>query len=247
MIQRVAARNLARYAVVYIRQSTEQQVRLNEGSRQYQEEQRGLAIRFGWSAEMVKVISCDLGMSGMRSDRPGYQELLKLIREGRVGALFISDVSRAGREERTWFDLLSLLIEYDVLLFKGGMLTDPQDESQAFVTKLEAIVVHRENQMRLANMHRGRLATARKGKAVSAPPVGYVPVYETRDGVPVKTGAWRLDDDLAVREAITAVLTAFREGGSLSKAVKLLKARGQRIPSRRGRRAVKKVAKGEKP
>jgi len=36
------------------------------------------------------------------------------------------------------------------------------------VTKIEAVIVARENQMRLANMHRGRLATARMGKAVSA-------------------------------------------------------------------------------
>ena len=162
-----------------------QQVRQNEGSRQYQEEQREVAVRYGWRPDMVRMISRDLGLSGMRADRPGYVELLELIRTGQVGALFISDVSRAGREERTWFDLLELLIEHDVLLVKNGVITDPQDESQAFVTKIEAVIVRRENQMRLANMHRGRLAKARKGKAVSAPPIGYRPVSETQDGMPV--------------------------------------------------------------
>jgi DNA invertase Pin-like site-specific DNA recombinase len=231
---KIAARYLARLALPYIRQSTEQQVRRNEGSRQYQEEQRELARRLGWRPDMIRVIS-DLGLSGMRADRPGYLEMLALIRAGLVGAIFISDTSRAGREERAWFDLLDLLIEHDVLLFKNGVPTDPHDESQAFVTKIEAVIVRRENQMRLANLHRGRLAKARMGKAVSAPPVGYLPVYETRDGQPVKTGAWRKDDDLEVREAIHAVFAAFREGRSLRRAVDLLNERGVKMPARRGR------------
>ena len=51
-MQRVPGRHLARLAVIYLRQSTEQQVRQNEGSRQYQEEQREatgvrMAIRRG--------------------------------------------------------------------------------------------------------------------------------------------------------------------------------------------------------
>src|SRR5688572_23283860 len=154
----VPARHLAKLAVIYLRQSTPQQVARNDGSRQYQLDQRELALKYGWKSDLIYLILTDLGMSGLRSDRPGYQELLELIRAGKVGALFISDVSRAGREERAWFDLLDLLIEHDVLLVKNGVITDPRDESQAFVTKLEALIVARENQMRLANMHRGRLA-----------------------------------------------------------------------------------------
>lgn len=243
-MQRVPGRHLARLAVIYLRQSTEQQVRQNEGSRQYQEEQREVAVRYGWRPDMVRMISRDLGLSGMRADRPGYVELLELVRTGQVGALFISDVSRAGREERTWFDLLELLIEHDVLLVKNGVITDPQDESQAFVTKIEAVIVRRENQMRLANMHRGRLAKARKGKAVSAPPIGYRPVSETQDGMPVKTGKWERDPDLQVREAIRAVFEAFREGRSLRKAVDILNKHGVKVPARRGRPAWRRREQG---
>jgi DNA invertase Pin-like site-specific DNA recombinase len=235
-MQQVPARYLARLAIVYLRQSTQQQVRVNEGSTQYQAEQRELAIRYGWRPELVRLISRDLGLSGMRSDRPGYLETLELIRAGEVGGLFISDASRAGREERAWFDLLDLLIKHDVLLFKGGVLTDPQDESQAFVTKLEALIVRRENQMRVANMHRGRIAKAKMNKAVSAPPVGYLPVYETHDGKPGKTGAWMKDPEPKVGEAIEAVFRAFREGRSLRRAVDLLNQRGVTVPGRRGRR-----------
>jgi len=232
---RIPARYLARRAVVYLRQSTPQQVRRNEGSRQYQEDQRDLALRYGWHADRIHMIFTDLGLSGMTDDRPGYRELLQLIESGEVGALFISDVSRAGREERAWFDLLDLLIKHDVLLFKGGLCTDPHDDSQAFTTKLEALIVRRENQLRVANMHRGRLAKARLGKAVSPPPIGYLPVYETRDGVPAQTGEWVQDPDPEVRDAILAVFAAFREGRSFRRAVDLLNAQGLRVPARRGR------------
>jgi hypothetical protein len=51
----------------------------------------------------------------------------------------------------------------------------------------------------------------------------------------VKTGAWRKDEDPQVCEAIEAVLTAFREGRTLRKAVDLLNARKIKIPARRGR------------
>src|SRR5262245_17832340 len=145
---KIPARYLARIAVIYVRQSTQHQVDHNEGSRRFQLEQRTLARRFGWRPDMILVISKDLGLSGMRADRPGYLEMLALIRGGQVGAIFISDTSRAGREERAWFDLLELLVEHDVLLFKNGVLTDPHDESQAFVTKIEAVIARRENQIR---------------------------------------------------------------------------------------------------
>lgn len=230
----VPSRYLTRLAVVYLRQSTERQVRENEGSRMHQEDLRQRAIDYGWPPERVLVISTDLGRSGMRADRPGYQELLKLIREGRVGALFVSDVSCGGRHDRVWFDLLALLGEMDVLLWKGAGLTDPGDRNQVFVTKIEAVVAHRENEIRFANLHKGRLSKAKHGKAVSAPPVGFVPVFETRDGIPTKTGAWHFDDDLAVREAIDGIFAAFREGRSLRKAVTLLNERGIKIPARRG-------------
>ena len=234
MMGRVSARYLSRLAVIYLRQSTERQVRCNEGSRQYQEEQVEMARRFGWAPERILVLRGDLGLSGMSRDRPDYKRLLGLIEACEVGGLFIADVSRAGREERAWFDLLDLLIIYDVLLIKGGVLTDPNDESAAFTTKLEALIVRRENQLRLANLHRGRLAKARMGKAVSAPPVGYVASIEKRDGVDVNSGFWDKDPDLAVREATEAVFTAFRETRSLRKAVDWLNARGLKLPARRG-------------
>jgi DNA invertase Pin-like site-specific DNA recombinase len=233
MIQ-IPPRYLARIAIVYVRQSTDQQVLHNQGSRHYQEAQVEVARRFGWRRDMIRVVTQDLGMSGRRADRPGYLETLELIRLDQVGAVFVSDLSRAARVETMSFDLLGLLIKHDVLLIKNGVIVDPNDPSQMFVAKIETVVIARENEMRVANMHRGRLANADLGKPVSAPTIGYEVQYEIVDGNPAKTGAWIKDRNPKIRHAIDAVFQAFDEGGSLRKAVDLLNAWGIELPARKG-------------
>lgn len=232
-MQQIEATHLSRLAVVYIRQSTEKQVRENQGSLEYQRGQVDVARRYGWRQEQI-VVSADLGLSGLDADRTEYQNVKALICAGKVGAFFITDVSRGGRDEREWFDLLELLTVHNVLLIKNGSIVDPRDESQALMTKIEALMAGHENRLRRATMHRGRLGKARSGKAVTVPPAGYLPEYEVRDGVPRKTGRW-VKDEPEVQRAIQAAFAAFAEGGSLRRAVDILIAQGVKIPSRRSR------------
>ena len=84
----ISARYRTRLAVVYVRQSTEQQVRQNVGSRQHQEAQREQAVALGWRRDDVVMIDDDLGRSGLDLARPGYRRLLELIEGGTVGALY---------------------------------------------------------------------------------------------------------------------------------------------------------------
>jgi DNA invertase Pin-like site-specific DNA recombinase len=233
-VREIPARYRKRLAVVYIRQSTERQVRFNEGSRRHQESQLDHALRCGWQREDIVVIDCDLAYSGLDLKRRGYRQMVDMIESDAVGAVFISEVSRAGRNDQAWLHFLALLGTHDVLLFEDGVPTDPNDDDQVFVKKIQALTVFRENKMRTVNLHRGRLAKARSGKAVSAPPAGYVPLVETRDGLPVKTGKWAKDPDPAVREAVDAVFRAFREARSLPKATKLLIKWKVLLPVRRG-------------
>ena len=77
--------HLARSAMVYVRQSTADQVVNNHESRR---RQSGLAERaktLGWAS--VEVIDDDLGRSGSGIARPGFERLLAAICEGRVGAV----------------------------------------------------------------------------------------------------------------------------------------------------------------
>ena len=78
--------HLRRQAVVYVRQSTPQQVRGNREStvRQYALADRAKAL--GWPAAAVQTIDEDQGRSGARSDhRDGFKRLLAEIGAGQVG------------------------------------------------------------------------------------------------------------------------------------------------------------------
>ena len=95
---KISLDHLARSAVVYVRQSTAEQVAHNLES---QRRQYGLAERarlLGWHD--VEVIDDDLGRSAGGVRRPGFERLLAAICEGRVGAVMSVEASRLARNGR---------------------------------------------------------------------------------------------------------------------------------------------------
>ena len=103
-MSKITHEHLGRQAIIYIRQSTADQVSNNLES---QRRQYGLADRarqLGWSD--VAVIDDDLGRSGGGVARPGFEKLLAAICEGRVGAVVSIEASRLARDGRDWHTLL---------------------------------------------------------------------------------------------------------------------------------------------
>src|SRR5581483_10683533 len=99
--------HLARPALVYIRQSTLDQVRHHPESRRRQYALADQARGLGWT--QVVVIDDDLGKSGARAaGRPGFQRLVAEVSLGRAGAVFGLEVSRLARNNRDWYQLLDL-------------------------------------------------------------------------------------------------------------------------------------------
>src|SRR6266567_2137321 len=77
---KVKAHHLSRQAIVYIRQSTAQQVLNNREStaRQYALDQR--AVQLGWPAERVVIVDEDQGLSGQTAEgRSGFAYLLSQV------------------------------------------------------------------------------------------------------------------------------------------------------------------------
>src|SRR6478672_5209247 len=90
--------HLDRLAVVYIRQSTPQQVAANREStdRQYALVHR--AIELGWPPERILVIDEDQGKSGASADnRFGFQRLLAEVSLDHVGLILGLEMSRLAR------------------------------------------------------------------------------------------------------------------------------------------------------
>src|SRR5215207_1416523 len=74
---KVTASHRSRQAVVYVRQSTLTQLERNTESTARQYDLRQRAVALGWSAEQVRVIDVDLGVSGsVLGQRTGFETLV---------------------------------------------------------------------------------------------------------------------------------------------------------------------------
>src|SRR5205809_4464271 len=98
---------LQRKAVVYVRQSTPQQVQLNLESQRRQYELVEVARRRGFTN--IEVIDDDLGRTASGAvERPGFDRLVAALCAGQVGAVLCLDASRLARNGRDWHHLLEL-------------------------------------------------------------------------------------------------------------------------------------------
>src|SRR6266536_4058091 len=83
---KVGDRHLARLAVVYVRQSSRQQVIDHQESTRLQYALVERAVALGWQASRVLVIDDDLGKSGSSAaGRAGFQRLVTEITMGHGG------------------------------------------------------------------------------------------------------------------------------------------------------------------
>jgi len=107
MRARITEAHLARKALVYVRQSTAVQLRLNIESRRMQYALTDRAKGLGFSS--VEVIDEDLGCSASGAAvRKGFEHLAATVGAGRAGAVFCIEASRLARNNREWHRLLHL-------------------------------------------------------------------------------------------------------------------------------------------
>src|SRR5262245_194466 len=120
--------HLQRKAIVYIRQSTPQQVieHRKSSDRQYSLVHR--ATLLGWPQAQVEVIDEDQGHSGQSAaGRLGFQYLLAEVGLDHVGIIFSLEMSRLARPNKDWHQLLELCAIFRTLLADPDGLYDPTD------------------------------------------------------------------------------------------------------------------------
>jgi hypothetical protein len=99
MSELVTVRHLDRKAVIYIRQSTPQQVLSNQESLRLQYALRRRAQDLGWHEADIEVIDTDLGRSGASvTQREGFKDLIARVTLGEVGIVFSYEVTPARAE-----------------------------------------------------------------------------------------------------------------------------------------------------
>src|ERR1700722_13445715 len=97
---KIKPEHLARKAIVYLRQSSEKQVRYNLESQRLQYEVADRIRNLGWRD--VEIIDSDLGLSaGMASARrEGFERVLSWVALGEVGIVGSREASRLSRTDR---------------------------------------------------------------------------------------------------------------------------------------------------
>src|SRR5947208_9253110 len=167
--------HLDRAAVVYIRQSTPQQVLDHQESTARQYALADRAVLLGWPRGRVQVIDDDLGKSGQSAEgRPGFQRLLAEVALDRVGLILGLEMSRLARSCKDWHQLLELCARFRVLLADTDGVYDPNEYSDRLLLGLTGMMSEAELHVLKGRMHQGKLNKARRGELVVAVPAGYL-------------------------------------------------------------------------
>jgi hypothetical protein len=115
-----------RLAVVYVRQSSRQQVVDHGESTRLQYGLAARAAALGWPASRVMVIDEDLGRSAADPvGRPGFARLVAEITMGHVGLAGGLEMSRLARAGRDWHQLIELCSLAGALLADADGVYDP--------------------------------------------------------------------------------------------------------------------------
>ena len=216
--------HLQRTAVVYVRQSTPQQVAEHQESpaRQYALGDRAIAL--GWPAEHVVVIDDDLGISGQSAEgRLGFQRLLAEVALDHVGVILGLEMSRLARSCKDWHHLLEWCARFGTLLGDADALYDPTDDNDRLLLGLTGIMSEAELHILKERMYQGKLNKARRGALSHLPPIGYIQT---------PSGELAIDPDEQVRAVVRLIFDQFDHQGTLHGLLRYLVHHQIRIPVR---------------
>ncbi len=122
----VTPQHLARKAIIYIRQSTPQQVLSNQESLRLQYALHQRALQLGWSPAAIEIIDADLGVTASGAHaRPGFTDLVAKVTLGEVGLILSFDVTRLARNCSEWYPLLDLCGYKQCLIADHDGIYDP--------------------------------------------------------------------------------------------------------------------------
>ncbi|MGI5181356.1 recombinase family protein [Dactylosporangium sp. CA-152071] len=212
--EKIEGRHHDRLAVVYVRQSSRQQV-LDHGEStrlQYGLVERATAL--GWPASRVLVIDEDLGRSAANAAaRPGFARLVAEITMGHVGLVLGLDMSRLARAGQDWYQLIELCCLAGALLADGDGVYDPNWYNDRLLLGLKGTMTQVELHLIKQRMASGRLAKASRGALAVPLPAGYV----RRAG-----GEVAFDPDEQVQAVIRLVFALFERLGTVHAVLRFL-------------------------
>ncbi len=220
----VTPHHLARKAMVYIRQSSPNQVLTNQESLRLQYALQERAIQLGWRAADVVVIDSDLGLTAAAAEhRRGFKELIAQVTLGGVGMILSFDVTRLARNCSDWYPLLDLCGYKQCLIADRDGVYDPGSPNGRLLLGLKGQLSELELHTLRARMTAGLLNKAQRGELALQLPVGL-----TRDAA----GRVMKDADREVQDRMQLVFTTFLDVRSASKTLQFFQRHELLLPRR---------------
>ena len=231
---KIKPEHLARKAIVYLRQSSEKQVRQNLESQRLQYELAERIRSLGW--QEIETINSDLGSSAAMgsASREGFERVLSSVALGEVGIVVSREVSRLSRTDKDWCRLLEVCQIFGTLIGDEQQVYDLSYLDDQLVLGIKGTLSVVELKVLRQRLQAGQESKARRGELFKRLPVGYA-----KDG----TGKIVLHPDRRVREAIQLVFTKFRELWSVRQTFQWFRDHDVELPANpiRGTRLVWKI------
>lgn len=222
---KLCARHRERFAVVYIRQSSMQQVHFHQESTRLQYSLRARAADWGWPADRILVIDDDLGLSGVSAvGRPGFQRLLTEVALDHVGVILGVEMSRLARSNADWHQLLELCARFGTLIADLDGLYDPSQYNDRLLLGLKGTMSEAELHVLRQRLQQGKLQKARRGELGKPVPSGYLRQ---------PSGEVVLDPDEEVRAVVAFIFEQYARLGSVQGVLRALVHAGLQIGVRR--------------
>jgi len=220
----IQPRHLSRRAIVYVRQSTPQQVAAHQESQQLQYALWDRAIQLGWHEQDIEIVDADLGHTASTIEgRVGFQHLVSEVALKKVGVVIAYDATRLARNCSDWYQLLDLCGHADCLIADRDGVYDPSSINGRLLLGLKGQLSEMELHTIRARLLAGKLAKAERGELGLPLPVGYL---KWDDGRVVK------HPDREVQDRIALIFRLFLEKRSLGQVVRYLNANGLQVPRR---------------
>jgi DNA invertase Pin-like site-specific DNA recombinase len=222
--EKITDEHLRRRAIVYVRQSTQQQVLEHREStaRQYALADRALAL--GWPRAAVEVIDEDQGRSGSSAEgRGGFQRLLAEVSSDRVGLILGLEMSRLARSCKDWHALLELCAIYRTLLGDADGLYDPNNYNDRLLLGLKGTMSEAELHILKSRLQQGLWNKAARGEVLNHPPIGYIRTI---------AGDFVIDPDEQVQAVVRMIFEQFPRRGSVHGLLRWLVRHDVKLPIR---------------
>ena len=230
---KIQAEHLERKAVVYLRQSSERQVRENKESQRLQYALVDRARDLGF--KQVEAIDTDLGASAgvAAAKREGFDRLIASVAKGEVGIVLSREVSRLSRTDKDWCRLLEVCQLFGTLIGDCEQIYDINLMDDQLILGIKGTMSVVELKVLRMRLLAGMEEKARRGEMIRLLPPGYVCDTEGRV---VK------DPDRRIREAISMIFSKFTEIGTMRQTFLWFQNEGMELPVNKSRGEGMKIA-----